>query len=114
MLVTYIVVCKYWCVQVTYIRLYDGVLSRNGFRNILVEQGHKVWWIFGSTRGEIESPDLEVEGWVKSQEVLEHTLSASVWHGDGLFALDMSSNLTHCSEYTTLLRMHPLDCSVVK
>ena len=31
-------------------------------------------------------------------------------HGDGLFALDMSSNLTHCSEYTTLLRMHPLDC----
>ena len=31
-------------------------------------------------------------------------------HGDGLFALDMSSNLTHCSEYTTLLRMHPLHC----
>ena len=50
------------------------------------------------------------EGWVKSQEVLEHTLSVSVWHGDGLFALDMSSNLTHYTEYTTLLRMYPLHC----
>ena len=32
------------------------------------------------------------------------------WHGDGLFALDMSSNLTFCSNYTTLLRMYPFHC----
>ena len=35
----------------------------------MVEQGHIVWWIFDSIRGKIESPDLQVEGWVKPQEV---------------------------------------------
>ena len=87
--------------------LHNGVLW-SGLRNILVEEGHNVCWIFDNTRGEIEIPDLQVEGWVKPQEVLEHILSVSTWHGDGLFSLYMSSNLTHYSNYTTLLRMYPL------
>ncbi len=48
--------------------VHNGVLW-NGLRNILVEQGRKVWWIFDSTRGEIGSPDLQVEYWVKPQNV---------------------------------------------
>ena len=48
--------------------LHNRVL-RNGLRNILVEQGHKVWWIFDNTSGEIESHDLQVDDWVKPQEV---------------------------------------------
>jgi hypothetical protein len=43
--------------------LHNGVLW-NSLRNILVEKGDKVWWIFDRTRGEIESPDLQVEGCV--------------------------------------------------
>ena len=58
--------------------LHDGILLRTGVRNSLVELGHKVWWIFDSTSREIESPNLQVEGWVKPQEVLDHTLKASV------------------------------------
>jgi hypothetical protein len=38
-------------------------------RHILFDQGHEVWWIFDNTRGEIETPDLQVESWVKPQEV---------------------------------------------
>ena len=56
----------------------------------LVDQGQKVWWIFDRTRREIESPNLLVEVWVKPQEVLEHTLSVSVCHDEGLCALDMA------------------------
>ena len=43
----------------------------------------KVEVFFDRTSGETESPDLQVEDWVP------------FCHGDGLFALDMSSNLTH-------------------
>ncbi len=35
----------------------------------MVEQGRKVWWIFDSTRGKIGGPDLQVEYWVKPQNV---------------------------------------------
>ena len=54
----------------------------------MVEKGHKVWWICDITRGEIENPDLQIEGWVKPQEVSS-------------FDMVMGN-------YTTLLRMYPL------
>jgi hypothetical protein len=65
-----------------------------------------IWWIFDSTRGwgEIESPDLQVEVWVRPQEVSSFDMVIV------FFALDMSSNLTCYSNYTTLLRMYPLHC----
>jgi hypothetical protein len=52
--------------------------------------GHKVWWIFDnlSTRSEIESPDLQVELWVKPQEV-----SPFVMMMVSLFAVDIISVL---------------------
>ena len=52
--------------------LHNGSLLVNnlGLRNTLVEQDHKVWWIFDSIRCEIKSPDLHVEGCLTIQEVM--------------------------------------------
>ena len=73
--------------------LHNGVLW-NGLRNILIEEGQKVWWIFDITRGEIDIPDLQVEGWMKPQEVPPFVIVMVLG-----FAFDMSSNLTHCTGF---------------
>ena len=69
------------------------------------EQGHKVkknHCVFLLAPGKTlslssVSPDLHVEGWVTLQEVLQHTLSASVGHGDAFVAVGMPPNSTHYS-----------------
>ncbi len=67
----------------------NGGLMGNRLRKTLVEQVHDVWWIFDSTSCEIESPDLHVEDCVTHQKVLQHSLRASVGHGDDLAAVGM-------------------------